>query len=140
MRVVAAREVEAYGADHRRAGPGHVDPADHEPPSGDLGQQGVDAVPRGDRLVERVGVARGRGVGEPAHQQSGRLQAGEDLVGSRVVGQVGSGGGAHDLLGRQAQEEVTLSGLEGREHLGRHPVGDRGRAGRVAASGGDGVG
>ena len=84
----------------------------------------------GGRLVERVGVARGGCVGEPADQQAGRLQAGEDLVGPRVVGQVGSGGGAHDLLGGQAQEQVPLAGLEGREHLGRHPVGDRGRAGR----------
>ena len=122
-RGLAAGEVEAYGADDRRAGPGDVDAADHESAPGHLGQERVDAVAR-SRLVERRarclrGRAR-RGAGSPAARSSpGRR-------GSRrrgVVGEVGCGGGGHDLLGRPGRGAGDARGAGGR----RTPRWPRGR-------------
>ena len=76
---------------------------------------------------------------QPAHEQSGGLQDGEDLLGARVVGQVPCGSRAHDLVAGQAQQQMALAGLERCKDLGGDLIGHRRAAGGVPIGGREGV-
>ncbi len=141
--MVAAREVETHGAQHRRARLLDVHATGGDPAADHLGQQRVDAVPPLGVLdqVPWLGPAgRAGATREPRDQESGRLEVGERLRGARVTGQVGRRRGADGLLGRDAEQQVTLPRGERGEDLVRDPVDQRNPVGAQAFGRGPWVG
>ena len=128
---LAPRQVEPHRAQDRGLRLGDVDATGDQPPTYGLDQERMDAVAPG---LGCGGIRR-----NPADEQTGRLELGEDLAGPRVAGEMCRLlGGDHDLV-RHAEQQVALTGLERREHLAREPVGDARVSLGVATCGRHGV-